>query len=279
MMTVEAFAPAKINLTLHVTGQRDDGYHLLDSLVVFADVGDRVRAEPAGALSLTLEGPEAGYLQAEPDNLVLRAARLLAPERGAALTLIKRLPVASGIGGGSADAAATLRALADLWALPLPVPQDTLGLGADVPVCMNSAPCRMSGIGEVLEQTPTLPELDIVLVNPRVPVSTPQIFSSLKSKTNPPMSKELPEWSGRDEFIAWLQEQRNDLTEPAIQQQPVITEVLDALQNVGALFAAMSGSGATCFGLFPRNEPAAEMAKAALQANHPDWWCAHGCVL
>lgn len=279
MTMVEAFAPAKINLTLHVTGQREDGYHLLDSLVVFADVGDSVRAEPADALSLTLEGPEAGNLQAEPDNLVLRAARLLAPERGAALTLTKRLPIASGIGGGSADAAATLRALADLWALPLPKPQDTLGLGADVPVCMSSAPRRMSGIGEVLEQTPTLPDLDIVLVNPRVPVSTPQIFRSLQSKTNPPMPKELPEWSSRDGFIIWLQQQRNDLTGPAIQQQPVIAEVLDALQGAGALFASMSGSGATCFGLFTRNDSAAEMAKAALQANHPDWWCAHGRVL
>ena len=280
MMTAEAFAPAKINLTLHVTGQRDDGYHLLDSLVVFADIGDTVSVASADALSLTLAGPEAADLAAEPDNLVLRAARLLAPDRGAALTLTKRLPVASGIGGGSADAAAAIRALAGLWSLPLPAPGELLALGADVPVCLDPAPRRMSGIGELLSAVPPLPEMDIVLVNPRVPVSTPEIFRSLQQKNNPPMSQDLPKWPDREAFISWLEAQRNDLAAPAIRQQPVISEVLEELRASGALFAGMSGSGATCFGLFPPDgQSAKSIAKAGFHLAHPDWWCAHGRIL
>ena len=275
-MAIEVFAPAKINLTLHVTGQRDDGYHLLDSLVVFADVGDTVRVTPADRLSLDIDGPEAGGLDAEPDNLVLRAARLLAPDRGAAITLTKRLPVASGIGGGSADAAAGLRALAQLWDMSLPEPEQVLSLGADVPVCLSVMPRRMRGIGEQLDHVPPLPAMDILLVNPRVAVSTPTIFRTLAEKNNPPMERDLPRWRDLPDFAGWLANQRNDLALPAIAQQPVIAEVIDALSEAGALFAGMSGSGATCFGLFSPDHPPAE---PVLRRRHPDWWCARGRVL
>ncbi|MCE8512173.1 4-(cytidine 5'-diphospho)-2-C-methyl-D-erythritol kinase [Ruegeria pomeroyi] len=275
-MAIEVFAPAKINLTLHVTGQRDDGYHLLDSLVVFADVGDTVRVTPADRLSLDIDGPEAGGLDAEPDNLVLRAARLLAPDRGAAITLTKRLPVASGIGGGSADAAAGLRALAQLWDMSLPEPEQALSLGADVPVCLSAMPRRMSGIGERLDPVPPLPAMEIMLINPRVAVSTPTIFRTLAEKNNPPMERDLPRWRDLPDFAGWLANQRNDLALPAIAQQPVINEVIDALSEAGALFAGMSGSGATCFGLFSPDHPPAE---PVLRRRHPDWWCARGRVL
>ncbi|MCE8544790.1 4-(cytidine 5'-diphospho)-2-C-methyl-D-erythritol kinase [Ruegeria pomeroyi] len=275
-MAIEVFAPAKINLTLHVTGQRDDGYHLLDSLVVFADIGDTVRVTPADRLSLDIDGPEAGGLDAEPDNLVLRAARLLAPDRGAAITLTKRLPVASGIGGGSADAAAGLRALAQLWDMSLPEPEQVLSLGADVPVCLSVMPRRMRGIGEQLDHVPPLPAMDILLVNPRVAVSTPTIFRTLAEKNNPPMERDLPRWRDLPDFAGWLANQRNDLALPAIAQQPAITEVIDALSEAGALFAGMSGSGATCFGLFSPDHPPAE---PVLRRRHPDWWCARGRVL
>lgn len=277
---VEAFAPAKVNLTLHVTGQRSDGYHLLDSLVVFADVGDTVSAEPSDSLSLRLNGPEATALDTEPDNLVLRAARLMGAKRGVALALTKRLPVASGIGGGSADAAATLRTLSALWDVPLPAMQDVLTLGADVPVCLDNIPRRMSGIGEVLTPVPSLPAMDMVLVNPRVTVSTPAIFGALERKDNPPMEADLPEWRDLPEFTDWLRIHRNDLQPPAVEQHPVIAEVLNALQAAGSLYAGMSGSGATCFGLFlPDGGTAKSAAKAELYRRHPDWWSAHGRVL
>ncbi|MCV2888084.1 4-(cytidine 5'-diphospho)-2-C-methyl-D-erythritol kinase [Ruegeria aquimaris] len=274
-MAIEAFAPAKINLTLHVTGQRDDGYHLLDSLVVFAGVGDTIRVASSDALSLEIGGPEAGGLSAEPDNLVLRAARLLAPGRGAAITLTKRLPVASGIGGGSADAAATLHALSQLWELSAPTAEQALTLGADVPVCLSTSPARMRGIGERLGPVPTLPKMDIVLVNPRVAVSTPVVFRSLTAKNNPPMEADLPRWRDLPSFISWLGGQRNDLAESAIAQQPVIADVLNALRDTGALFVGMSGSGATCFGLFPRDETSVR-AMSALATEHRDWWVARG---
>lgn len=277
-MAIEVFAPAKINLTLHVTGQRDDGYHLLDSLVVFAAIGDTIRAIPSAALTLEIGGPEAGGLAAAPDNLVLRAARLMAPGRGAAISLTKRLPIASGIGGGSADAAASLRALSQLWDLPLPPSEQVLTLGADVPVCLSTSPARMRGIGERLDPVPPLPEMDIVLVNPRVPVSTPAIFRSLTVKDNPPMEPDLPHWRDLSAFISWLGAQRNDLAAPAIALQPVIADVLDVLRRAGALFAGMSGSGATCFGIFASGETSVQ-ATSALKAEHPDWWVARGACL
>ncbi len=264
-----AFAPAKINLSLHVTGQTAEGYHLLDSLVVFADVGDWVEAE-TGDLSLTVTGPQAEGAPDDASNLVWKAARWL--KAPAKLTLEKHLPSASGIGGGSSDAAATLRALCELTGQDLPDPARTAALGADVPVCLVAEPRRMSGIGEALEALPDLPPLHFVLANPGVAVSTSAAFNALKSKTNRPMPAELPDWLDTPAFARWLAAQRNDLELPARSLAPAIGVTLTRLaQTDGALLARMSGSGATCFALYA-TRPEADAAAAALREVHPDWW-------
>lgn len=270
-MAAEDFAPAKINLTLHVTGQRADDYHLLDSLVVFADVGDRVAAGPAGDLTLTVDGPMADGVPAGGDNLVLRAARLIGCT-GAAIRLTKRLPVASGIGGGSSDAAATLRVLARMTGRALPGRSALLSLGADVPVCLRPAPQRMRGVGEALEEVPDLPELHMVLVNPGVHVATPAVFRALTRKDGAPMPETLPPFADAPALIRFLAGQRNDLEAPAIALAPVIGEVLAALNAApDCRLARMSGSGATCFGLFDDQRSAANVARA-LAETYPKWW-------
>ncbi|MBS3979381.1 MAG: 4-(cytidine 5'-diphospho)-2-C-methyl-D-erythritol kinase [Rhodobacteraceae bacterium] len=273
-------APAKINLCLHVTGRRLDGYHLLDSLVVFADVADRVFAAPSHGLSLVVAGPEGAGLQAEPDNLVLRAARLMGVE-DAALILDKRLPVASGIGGGSADAAAALRALARLTGLPLPSGSEVLQLGADVPVCLSGRPSRMTGIGEHVTPLPALPPLACVLVNPRLPVPTPQVFARLTARDNPPLP-DLPSaaLATAKAFAAWLAaHSRNDLVASTREVAPILVDVQAALEAVpGCLLARMSGSGGTHFALFASSE-AALRASRALRAAHPFWWIETGRIL
>lgn len=273
-------APAKLNLCLHVTGRRADGYHLLDSLVVFADIADEVQIAPGTGLNLFLTGPESGGLTAEPDNLVLRAARLMGVV-DADLRLEKRLPVASGIGGGSADAAATLRALARLTGKPLPSPDDVLQLGADVPVCLSGRPARMSGIGETLTPLPDLPPLWVVLVNPRVPVPTPQVFAALTSRENPALPG-IPQDSlaTAQGFTDWLATQtRNDLVAPALRVAPMLGDVQRALAATpDCLLARMSGSGGTHFGLYATAE-AAETAAQRLATVHPDWWIAQGRIL
>ncbi|MBK5945252.1 4-(cytidine 5'-diphospho)-2-C-methyl-D-erythritol kinase [Rhodobacter veldkampii DSM 11550] len=279
-MAIEALAPAKINLTLHVTGQREDGYHLLDSLVVFAEAGDRILVEPADDLRLTVTGPKAAGIPADGDNLVLRAARMLGQAgQGAAITLEKHLPMASGIGGGSSDAAATLRALARLWAVTLPPAIETARLGADVPVCLDPRPRRMAGLGEILSDVPQLPPLWLVLVNPGVPLATPAVFRALTQKTNPAMPDPLPNWSSAMDLADFLRSQRNDLEPPALAIQPVIGTVLAALAACdGCLLARMSGSGATCFGLFASAASAASAA-CALAAGQPGWWVSDSAVL
>jgi 4-diphosphocytidyl-2-C-methyl-D-erythritol kinase len=267
------FAPAKINLFLHVIGKRPDGYHLLDSLVVFAGVGDRVSAAPAENLSLSITGPFAASLDDESNNLVLRAARALAAaariEPAARLRLEKHLPVASGIGGGSADAAATLRVLRRLWGIsanPVPV---AVGLGADVPVCLRGEAQRMGGIGEQLDPAPALPECGLVLVNPGVAVSTASVFQARKARFS--ARALLPAgWTDAPAMAADLRELSNDLEPPAIVLCPKITEVLAAMRGVpDCLLARMSGSGATCFGLFP-SPGAARSAASGLQRT--GWW-------
>lgn len=271
-MATEAveFAPAKINLTLHVTGQLSDGYHLLDSLVVFADVGDRIEVRPASALHLTITGPQSEYLPVSDDNLVLRAAGLM--RSTAAITLEKVLPVASGIGGGSADAAATLRALARLTGQSLPTPPEILALGADVPVCLRGQTVRMQGVGDRLDAVPALPDAWLVLVNPGVAVATPEVFRSLKRKDNPPMPREMPRLKSVAELAAFLQMQRNDMESAAIALQSVIGRVKLALTaQSGCLVARMSGSGATCFGLFADGLSASAAARAIATAQ-PAWW-------
>ena len=282
-MTTDAVreaAPAKINLCLHVTGRRLDGYHLLDSLVVFADVADQVYASPARGLSLVVAGPEGAGLQAEPDNLVLRAAQAMGVE-DAALILDKRLPVASGIGGGSADAAAALRALARLTGLPLPSQDEVLRLGADVPVCLTGRAARMTGIGEHVAPLPPLPPLSCVLVNPRLPVPTPQVFAALQSRENPPLP-DVPSEAllTAASFASWLaQHSRNDLVPPARVVAPILTDVQEALEETpDCLLARMSGSGGTHFGLYATPE-AASVAADTLRAAHPFWWIETGRIL
>jgi 4-diphosphocytidyl-2-C-methyl-D-erythritol kinase len=282
-MTTEAItetAPAKINLCLHVTGRRLDGYHLLDSLVVFADVADRIFASPAHGLTLVVAGPEGAGLQAETDNLVLRAARMVGVA-DAALVLDKHLPVASGIGGGSADAAATLRALARLTGLPLPPAEEILELGADVPVCVSSRPARMSGIGEQLRLLPGLPPLSCILVNPRLPVPTPQVFAALVSRENPPLP-DLPSaaLATAKTFADWLSAfSRNDLVAPARTVAPILADVQAAIEaTAGCLLARMSGSGGTHFGLY-ESPDTAHSAAEDLRAAHPFWWVEAGRIL
>ena len=273
-------APAKLNLCLHVTGRRADGYHLLDSLVVFADVADRVEVSAGSGLSLRLIGPEADGLQAEPDNLVLRAARLMGVT-DMAIQLDKHLPIASGIGGGSADAAATLRALSRLTGRTLPAVQDVLRLGADVPVCLAGRPVRMSGIGETLVALPPLPPMWVVLVNPRVAVPTPQVFAALASRDNPPLP-DLPAaaLSSAQGFANWLARQtRNDLVPPAVTVAPVLTDLQQALDGTpDCLLARMSGSGGTHFGLYATAEAAGAAARM-LRSAYPAWWIAEGRIL
>jgi len=283
---VTVAAPAKVNLYLHVTGRRPDGYHLLDSLVAFAGVGDTVEATPADTLSLTIDGPQAGALAAEPDNLVLRAARLLAEAagqegRGAALRLTKRLPVASGIGGGSADAAAALRALAALWGLALddPRPMEIAPrLGADVPVCLLGRTVHMGGVGELLTPAPALPPVWLVLANPGIPCPTPPVFKARRGPFSDPAPLTTAPADAQSLATA-LAARRNDLAEAATALVPEIATVLAELAALpGCLLSRLSGSGATGFGLFAESG-AAQRGAAALQAERPGWWVAAAPLL
>ena len=282
---VDVSAPAKINLALHVTGQRGDGYHLIDSLVTFAGVGDRLSFAAANEDGFTLSGRFADTLPHHDDpetgNLVLRARNLLrghAREKGlaaspVAIHLEKALPPASGIGGGSADAAATLIGLNRLWALGFSADQlSSLGLqlGADVPMCLQNRPLVARGIGEDISLAHGFPTLALVLVNPLEPVSTPAVFRSLEHRSNAPLcTGPLP--VSPDGWHGLIEESRNDLQAPASRLAPVIHSVVDALYSAGATLARMSGSGATCFGLFP-DITAAEKAAKAVYAAYPEWY-------
>ncbi|MFT4959008.1 MAG: 4-diphosphocytidyl-2-C-methyl-D-erythritol kinase [Paracoccaceae bacterium] len=267
MTTARAFAPAKINLTLHVIGQRADGYHLLDSLVVFSDIGDRISVAPLDRLRLQVVGPMAAGVPDGDDNLVLRAARLIGVT-GADITLEKHLPMAAGIGGGSSDAAAVLRALAQSHGVA--VANHVLSLGADLPVCMAAKTVRMSGIGEDIVAVDTVPALSAVLVNPGVAINTPDVFGALERRDGAAMA-EIPAFVDVPDCVDWLRLQRNDMQPAAIGLMPVIGNVLAALEQSGALFARMSGSGATCFGLYA-SEAAARIAAKALSAEQTGWW-------
>jgi len=264
-----SFAPAKVNLWLHVTGRRADGYHLLDSLAVFPDVGDELAVRASDALTLDIVGPFGGALSAEADNLILRAARALKPEGKAALRLVKNLPVASGIGGGSADAAASLRLLARFWGIKADLAALGAAIGADVPVCVARRAAVMQGIGEILAPAPMLPAFGMVLVNPGVAVATPAVFKARQGGFSEPAI--LPDgWADVHAMVADLSRLTNDLQASAILLAPVIGEVLAALQaDQNCLLARMSGSGATCFGLYATAEAARQ---AILAIERPDWW-------
>lgn len=285
-MLVDA-APAKVNLTLQVAGRRPDGYHELSSLVVFADFGDRLTLGPGQGLSLAVDGATAADAGDINDNLVIKAARALAQRRpGIAMghfALTKRLPVAAGLGGGSSDAAAALRLLARANGLR---PDDPLlmdvaaAVGADVPVCLDPRPRLMRGVGEVLSPPLDLPDLAAVLVNPGVAVATREVFARLNA---PPLQDASPDAvpaipHDRDGLLRFLREHGNDLEAPARALAPDIAEVLNAARALpGCELARMSGSGATCFAIFP-SLMAAENAARHLSAGHAGWWL-RACML
>ncbi len=284
MTTVEVFAPAKINLALHVTGKREDGYHALDTLVAFADVGDRLTLEGVAEIAqrpaptrLEISGPEGHGLDDDGHNLVARAIDMMVNDVAPRARLEKHLPVSSGIGGGSADAAAAMRGVARTWNMTLSdsetlsrLSKAALALGADVPMCLISKPLRAEGIGEKIALQ-DLPPLHAVLVNPRVPVSTPDVFGALATPDGTPLSWPPPNGSVR-ELCAWLRQARNDLETPAQRVAPIIGDVLGALsQQSGLLLSRMSGSGATCFGIFT-DVGLAEIAAKIIAQAEPDWW-------
>jgi 4-diphosphocytidyl-2-C-methyl-D-erythritol kinase len=271
-------APAKVNLYLHVVGKRDDGFHLLDSLIVFAETGDHLSVQPSDDLRLEIDGPFSAGLRHEGDNLVLRAARGLAAaakvRAGAHIRLTKNLPIASGIGGGSADAAATLRALAAMWQVDIgaqALSDLALQLGADVPVCLDGNASFVGGIGEEIVPAGALPPAWLLLVNPRVPTPTPQVFKARRGGFS-----SIARWSRPPDdataLAAYLHERANDLTEAAISVAPPIRDVLSAIAATeNCLLARLSGSGATCFGLY-RDGAAAEQAAVAIRRRYPKWW-------
>ena len=283
---VEANAHAKLNLYLHVVGRRPDGYHLLDSLIAFASVHDTVTVRSGRGLTLNIDGPFSAALnEAGEDNLALKAARGLATLTGrhadAALTLTKRLPIASGIGGGSADAAAALRALCRLWQVspePAALRGLALSLGADVPMCLEGLAARIGGIGEEIAPVAALPQVGLLLVNPLVAVPTPAVFKARQGDfSNRARSMSAP--ASLDDLVEYLSGTRNDLEPPARAIAPVIGDALGAISGLaGCRLARMSGSGATCFGLFA-NEAAARRAGDALALIHPHWWIAPGRLL
>ena len=269
---IRTFAPAKLNLCLHVTGVRRDGYHLLDSLVMHVDAGDQIWVDDSDHLTLSISGPFDKEIPIGPENLVLRAASLLSNDQGAQILLEKNLPPAAGIGGGSSDAAATVRGLCLLRQNPKPDLNSLLSLGADVPVCMTAELTRLRGVGEKLDFLGAPPELAFVLINPRVGVSTNQVFAALEIKSNSGLRDDMPDPSDLDEWLVWLNYQRNDLEQPASIIAPVILNVLDALKALPkAMLVRMSGSGATCFAIM-RDRQSAKEAAANLQRAHPSWW-------
>jgi 4-diphosphocytidyl-2-C-methyl-D-erythritol kinase len=276
-------APAKVNLTLRVLGRRPDGYHEIESLVVFAAAGDTLAFTPAKALTLAVRGPTAKAAGDVTDNLVLKAVRELA-QRADGLklgrfVLSKSLPVAAGVGGGSSDAAAALRLIARHNRI---VPDDARlmaaarATGADVPVCLDPQPRLMRGVGEVLSPPWRLPALPALLLNPRVSVATKDVFAALKAAPlgKPVTASAQEAWAGesRDDLIDFVARHGNDLEAPAIALHPAIARALAALRALqGCRLARMSGSGATCFGLFDSRR-AATAAARALRGAHPDWW-------
>ena len=268
-------AHAKVNLWLNVVGRRADGYHLLDSLVAFVDLADSLVARPADRLSLEFDGPYAAELAQDPDNLVLKAARLLADRAGvpprAAIALGKHIPVAAGLGGGSADAAAVLRELVDLWRLVMA--EDELfdlarSLGADVPMCLAGHVALVSGVGERLSPAPPLPPGAILLVNPGTALPTPEVFAARRG----PFSQPRPlarAWRDLPELAAELLRRGNDLSEAAISLRPAIADVLAFLRgSAGARHVDMSGSGATCFALYDT----LAAARGAMASMPSVWW-------
>ena len=279
-------AAAKINLALHVLSRRPDGYHLIDSLVVFAEFADRVgvAASPGDRMELVLDGPfakELELLNRPNENLVMRSAEALLnatkkrKDRSAQIVLTKHIPIAAGLGGGSADAACALRLLNRYWKLELSDQQLArigLSLGADVPMCLMSKPAIAGGIGEQLTQATGIPRLPLVLVNACVPLSTASVYARLDDTERPALPPIPERFSSMVSFVIWLRQTRNDLSEPAKAVTGLASEAVKALSSApDCLFARMSGSGATAFGIFPKLSDA-ESAAEQLRKNRPNWW-------
>ena len=271
-MTVREFGAAKVNLFLHVLGQRPDGYHDLDSLVVFAEVGDEIELAPSDERVVTVEGRFAGAVPGDASNIALRAVELLGDavgrHDGVHVRIVKNLPVAAGLGGGSADAAAVLRGLARLWEIgpSMAFPTVAQALGADVPVCLRSEAARITGIGEMVEPLELAAPLALVLANCGDRLGTADVFAACKTYGKGAADHEA------DDLTPWLIEGRNDLEASAIALVGGVGETLDELCGQdGCLVARMSGSGVTCFGLFA-SVAAATAAAAAIADVHPAWW-------
>lgn len=287
-MSLTELAPAKINLALHIIGQYDNGYHALESLVGFTDFGDVITGQLSKKDHLQIKGPFSKYLEKHDlsqdsftDNLIIKARNLLrqwadknkiqAPQ--VALTCDKHIPVAAGIGGGSADAAATLRLLIKLWDLPIPttdLAELALTLGADVPACLQSRPLLMEGIGDALRPIHQMPDCPILLVNPMIQISTPDIFQTLLNKDNPKISPPLA-YQTDQALYEFLRAARNDLQPPAIKIAPQIANCRDMLERTDPILCRMSGSGATCFALYSTQEQA-ENAQKCIQQQQANWF-------
>lgn len=269
---ISVTAHAKVNLTLHVIGQLPNGYHNLQSLVGLTDFGDQIYLSPASGFEFQVTGPFSQGIPLDDRNLVVRAAQFMANKYSRELeckvVLEKNLPMASGIGGGSSDAAAVMKALSQYWSVPLPNVDELMALGADIPVCMSSGLTLMEGAGEQVTPLAPPPAWGLLLINPNVGVSTPAVFNALSRKNNPQMEKVTEHCHD----IGWLCNQRNDLEPPAVAMVPEVAAVLDAISTTPhCKVARMSGSGATCFGVFA-DVNAAQTAAETLKHGHPNWW-------
>jgi 4-diphosphocytidyl-2-C-methyl-D-erythritol kinase len=273
-------ASAKVNLALHVTGRRPDGYHLLDSIAVFTDLADAVAIAPAEAFSLKLSGPFAAHAPGDSRDLAWRAAEAFFKAAGlsprAAVRIEKNIPAGAGLGGGSADAAAVLLGLNRVSGTPLSAEElaaIALTLGADVPMCLVGQALRARSIGEIIDLLESWPALPLLLVWPGQPVSTPACFGALASRDNPGLPAVFRPKTPAD-AANWLRHCRNDLEPSAIELQPAVGDALAALRSTkGCLLARMSGSGSACFGLYGSLNDA-EAAAVAVAADHPGWWLA-----
>lgn len=275
-------APAKVNLSLHITGKRADGYHLLDSMVVFTEFGDQLEITESETFSLTCSGDYGDLIASNNDNLVMKAARgmqqLDGKKSGLKVQLRKLIPVSAGLGGGSADAAAVIRFLCAQWNIDIDssyVKELALSLGADVPVCLSHNPQQMAGIGEMITHLPIMPSLNLLLVNPKVALATADVFTAYQHQNRPTPQA----WNGKEDLISYLRSCRNDLQPAAMSICPVVQEVLSVLSSLPqCLLARMSGSGASCYGVFA-SEDAMHLASKQLAKEKPGWWQAPTRVL
>ena len=269
-MKINSFAAAKVNLALHVRGLKSNGYHELHSLITFANIGDIIEVRTSNELKLTIEGPFADNVPKDTDNIVIKAAKFLLPDGKAHINLIKNLPVEAGLGGGSADAAATLRSLSKLWNIPIPKTPEVLG--ADVPICLLKETAIVQGIGEKITPVSIPSNLHIVLIKPNIGLSTAKVFNNLKNKHNEKMCT----FKGTDsieEFANYLNKLRNDLLQTSITIVPLLRDIINFLNvQKGNYYTQMSGSGTTCFGLFD-DEVSAMRALSQAKIKFPNMWC------